>query len=41
MVMTRFRASLMILIVETDLKEPPVPEPWEHAKDTQGVEVKK
>ena len=30
----------MISLAEPDLKEPPVPEPWEEAKDAQGFLVK-
>ncbi len=30
----------MISLAEPDLKEPPVPKPWEEAKDAQGVVVK-
>ncbi len=30
----------MILIAEPDMREPSVPEPWEHKKDDQGVVVK-
>ena len=38
--MACFGAASIISLVEPDLKEPLVPEPWEHAKDTHGVEVK-
>ncbi len=38
--MACFRATLMILLAEPDLKEPRVPERCEEAKDAQGVVVK-
>ncbi len=38
--MAYFRATLMISLLEPDLKEPPVPKPWEHSKDTHGVMAK-
>ncbi len=34
-----FGAVSMILLVETDMREPSVPEPWEHEKDVQGTVV--
>ncbi len=37
--MTYFGAVLMILLIETDLKEPTMPVAWEHKMDNQGEVV--